>query len=95
MSDGDADSAGSDGEERRTKEVPTKRSPELDWEQTEILEDTRTTRQRTKHVAGLRQGLDPAEDPVLGLFLRFFPVSFFTASLTKVAAHYNAQGGRH
>ena len=61
----------------------------------DITEDTRDGRTRTKHVPGLRQGLDPAEDPVLGMFLRFFPVSFFVAALPRVGEHYAASRGQH
>lgn len=85
MSDGDVVSDDEEGGERAAEEVPTKRDPELDWEMKEITEDSRDRRERTKHVPGLRKNLDPSEDPVLGMFCRFFPVSFFTAAMPRVA----------
>ncbi len=92
--DCEGESVGSDVEER-TAEAPM---PNNDaWEFLNGVNiDQRAARGVQNVRGGLTQQLDEGEDPVLGLFLRFFPMRLFETRLGEVRDNWmNMQISRH
>ena len=67
----------SDDEERLEDSAPSKRPVEAEWEECTISMDERQKNGVQDRRPGLTVNLG-AEEPVLGLFLRFFPIATYT-----------------
>jgi hypothetical protein len=86
--DCDGESVGSDAEQRLADSAPTHREEEDEWEECHITLDPREAEGIRKKQAGLRQALDPEADPILTLFLRFFPLGTYMDHLADVAGQW-------
>lgn len=83
--DCDGESVGSDAEQRFADSAPANREDDDEWEECQITLDAREKEGIRPKVAGLRQALDPEADPILTLFLRFFPLATYMEHLADVA----------
>lgn len=81
----------SDEEEAREQLQDSNRgrqSRDDEWEACEILTDPRDQQGITRRPGTLTRALIDEEEPYLGLFLRFFPLSTFEQRFADVANHY-------
>lgn len=82
--DCEVESEGEDAAQRLAESAPTKRAEDLQWEECTIPVCAREKAGHGPKVAGLKQRLDDEEEPILGLFLRFFPLAYFMEHIKKL-----------
>lgn len=70
--------------------APTRREEDCEWEECVITVDAREAQGIRPKIAGLRQPLDPEANPILTLFLRFFPLDTYLEHLADVAHAWEA-----
>jgi hypothetical protein len=81
-SDCGGESDGEDAQERAAAAVPTKRNVEADWTEAQVTTDIRELKQgHLGKRAHLRRPIQETEEPILGLFLRFFPIGMYEEHL--------------
>lgn len=75
---------------------PSNREEEEEWEECTIPVDPMRAAGIAPRRAGLTRRLDEGEDPILGLFLRFFPLQTYLDHLNVVAStQTEAASSRH
>lgn len=77
-------SGGEDAGDRLVTSAPTKHEEDVQWEECTIPVDPMRADGVAVRRPQLSTRLDEAEDPILGLFLRFFPVDAYVAHLGEV-----------
>ncbi len=82
--DCEPDSEGEEAQERLEDSAPTKRAVDLQWQECTVPVCEREKAGYGPKQPGLKQRLDDSEEPILGLFLRFFPVAYFMAHIEKM-----------
>ena len=86
-------SGGEDATERLAGSAPTRHQEDADWVECEIPVDPRDMQGMSKRRPFLRRRLDEGEEPILGIFLRFFPLQMYVNHLQEAAEKWRGGGG--